>query len=359
MVLFFSISTVAILGYASKARLDKWLVPYVRSQRKREQLTYPLHLHVAICNHYSPFWKGVSQEIAEHRVVTWCREYPKFALSHRDSEGKQPVHTFFYNESDYNPKFIDSLCKLHKDGLADVEILISKKHDTPEGLKKRVEDFRDVLFHHHNLLEKDQKGNINFGLIHESIGNKHQQLLNLSQAECDPSILKSSGCYADFSYPYTIDSAQIPLFNSIYFTPDQKVSVEQWSEEEMLHIQGPLAFNWSNRLWRMVPRIENGELGFYHRFTPQRIALWINSRVNIRGASNHLFIKLHTYGAVDCNVRYFFGEMGLHSLCYELENKYNDGQKYVLHYVSAREMYKRIKQLCINGKMKDKTHHLT
>ncbi|MDP5031316.1 MAG: hypothetical protein NWQ57_12560, partial [Paraglaciecola sp.] len=48
--------------------------------------------------------------------------------------------------------------------------------------------------------------------------------------------------------------------------------------------------------------------------------------------------KVHTHGAQEGDMDTLLGEPRdfLHSY---LETKYNDGEKYVLHYVSAREMY--------------------
>ena len=114
----------------------------------------------------------------------------------------------------------------------------------------------------------------------------------------------------------------------------------------MLMIQGPLGLNWHNRKWGFFPRIENGELGNDSRITPDRVRLWINTAVHVNGFGNHVFIKLHAHGAIDTSIRYFFGEEGLADMWNFLESNYNDGKQYMLHYVSAWELYTTIRALC-------------
>lgn len=370
-ILVLSVATITTFSYVKRDDLHRWLIPYIKTRSQRGAAKYPVNLYVAVCNHFSPFYKGVSQEIAEHRVATWCREYPKFALQHCDSHGKYPIHTFFYNERDYNPRFMDSLCKLSKNGFADIEILACSTQGNPYNLKRRVEEFRDVLYHHHGLLEMSQQGEITFGYVHDNTHSYHTarstdfSQLDLTDRSC---ALKSSGCYADFSNNYAPEFAQSSFFNSIFFTAASDKTtdtqyrinlarVNHWPESDLLTIQGPLALNWQNRVFGVLPKVENGELGYYRRFTPRRVALWLNSQIYVHGAENHLFLKLHTLGAVDCNVRYLLGEMGLHCLYHELENNYNDGSDYVLHYVSAREMHGKIRDICHKGALTDKNHH--
>jgi hypothetical protein len=55
-----------------------------------------------------------------------------------------------------------------------------------------------------------------------------------------------------------------------------------------------------------------------------------------------VFVKIHTHGTLEADIDTLLGpEMdAMHSY---LEAKYNDGASYVLHYVTAREMYNIIK----------------
>ncbi|MDO5576656.1 MAG: hypothetical protein Q4F84_06210, partial [Fibrobacter sp.] len=94
-------------------RQHKWLIPYIRKENSGQfsESDYPIQIYFSICDHFQPFVGFVSQEIAEHRVVTWQKEYTLCAQKHTDSRGNHPVHTFFYSEEDYNPHFTDELSK--------------------------------------------------------------------------------------------------------------------------------------------------------------------------------------------------------------------------------------------------------
>lgn len=332
-------------------------IPHTRGGFSKVQDT--TNIYVMICDHYQPFWGDVSQEIAEHRVVTWCREYPRAARKHADCRGRHPVHSFFYSEGDYKPQFVDSLFKLNKEGIGDVEILIAHQHDTPLNFKHKIEEFRDVLFYHHGLLRKDSHGQITYGFIHGyGALNNSRPDQRWCGVDHEIPVLKESGCYADFTYPSAPDITQPPIINSIYFASDisgRARAHEQgyyakrgvWSDNDLLMIQGPLTLNWRQRRYGLLPIVENGLLSSTSRFSPQRADLWIKNGVSIPGLPNHLFVKLFTHGAVDHTIRYFFPEDGLSQMWSYLESKYNDGKRYRLYYVSAWEMYSTIKDLCL------------
>ncbi|MFP4013587.1 MAG: hypothetical protein ACLFVQ_05840 [Chitinispirillaceae bacterium] len=361
LLIFLTACAVAVMiyRYVHKSRMNRWLGPCLRRHHASSRSPgRPIHLYIALCNRMSPFWGGVSQEIAEHRVVTWCREYTRFASNHADSRGKKPVQTIFYDESDYNPRFIDTLYRMCREGIADVDILLNHQNDTPEGFRRKIEGFRDVLFHHHGLLRKDRYDRITYGFIH---GNGALNNCRPDGRFCgvngESSILKETGCYADFTFPSAPDVTQPPIINQIYFASGSsqypagheqgyRAGKDSWSEDNLLLIEGPTGLNWRNRRYGFMPRVENGEISYRRRFTENRAKLWVESAVAVEGAPDHLFIKLHTYGAVDSTVRYLFGESGMHNLYSTLENEFGKSGKYVLHYVSAYEMYCAIRSLC-------------
>ncbi|MFP4163784.1 MAG: hypothetical protein ACLFQB_07790 [Chitinispirillaceae bacterium] len=371
IILAAALVAVIVIRKAKKSRASRWLVPCLKMPRdSKPRSGEPVHLYVAFCNRLSPYWAGVSQEIAEHRVVTWYREYIRFASHHADSQGKKPVHTFFYDESDYNPRFVDTLSRMCREGIADVDILLKHENDTPDGFRRKIEGFRDVLFHHHGLLRKDHHDRIIYGFIH---GNGALNNCRPDGRFCgvnqESGILKETGCYADFTFPSAPDVTQPPIINQIYFasgSPEHPAGHEQgypagkeaWSEKDLMLVEGPTGLNWQNRRYGIVPRVENGEISFRRRFTPNRAKVWIDSAVHVQGAPEHLFIKLHTFGAVDSTVRYLFGESGIHSLYNTLENEYGKSGNYILHYVSAYEMYRTIRSLCQGSPVYHDHHHV-
>jgi hypothetical protein len=341
----------------------RWILPYINSPPRyknhlsREQIQTPVDIYIALCDHFRPFTGNVSQEIAELRVVTWCREYERVARQHIDSSGNHPVHTVFYSESDYNPYFLDTIARCCRSGLMDVEILIDHNHDTAGNFKRKIEEYRDVLFHHHGLLRKDQFGKITYGFIHGrwALDNARPDG-KFCGVRNEIAILKETSCYADFTYPSAPDITQPPIINSIYFVPvstNKSVQHENgsllqsgsWNDNDLLCIQGPLSIKITSR-FPLPVLIDRGEIGFHAPFTKKRMDKWILHAPGIQGIDNSIFIKLYTTGMIDKTIRYLFSENGLHQFWSMLEQFYDGNGQFRIHYVSTWSMYNKIHQLC-------------
>ena len=66
--------------------------------------------------------------------------------------------------------------------------------------------------------------------------------------------------------------------------------------------------------------------------------------IHVAGRPDWVFVKVYTHGAQDRNIDASLGPGGyLDNLYSYLESAYNDGSKYSLNYVTAREMYNIIK----------------
>jgi hypothetical protein len=87
---------------------------------------------------------------------------------------------------------------------------------------------------------------------------------------------------------------------------------------------------------RSVGDVINGK----PRVTNKRIDFWIRTGIHVKGKNNWIVIKTHTHGATAAEA--VLGEE-MDNIFYYLQNKYNDGYKYVLHYVTGRELYNIIK----------------
>ena len=111
---------------------------------------------------------------------------------------------------------------------------------------------------------------------------------------------------------------------------------------DLLLIQGPLQLNWKDRKWGVFPRIENSDIRKTQPPTSDRIKLWLKSNITVKGRPEWQFIKIHTHGTQESDMDTLLGKP-VDDMFSELESKYNDGKNYVLHYVSAREMYNIVK----------------
>jgi hypothetical protein len=107
-------------------------------------------------------------------------------------------------------------------------------------------------------------------------------------------------------------------------------------------ITGPLGLNWKRRKLGILPRLENAEISKKNPPTADRIDLWVKQGIHVLGRREWVFVKLHTHGCVPGNADTVLGEPGRRMHEY-MQDKYNDGTRWKLHYVTAREMYNIIR----------------
>ncbi len=104
-------------------------------------------------------------------------------------------------------------------------------------------------------------------------------------------------------------------------------------------IQGPLFPFFKNRNFfslRITGDVIDGELPGPEK----KVKGWVNTAIHIKGQTNWVILKAHTHGAIDAGA--VLGEE-MDQIFSQLETKYNDGKKYILHYVTARELYNIIR----------------
>ncbi len=342
-----------------KRNMHIWLPAYVKqSMSGRKTTDDTVHIYLAITDHYEPFYGNADRNTAMQRVKVWAEKYPRIAAKHQDIYGKVPRHSFFYPIEEYDKEVMDVIADICGKGFGDVEIHLHHDNDNSENLRNTLNDFKNLLFEKHGLLRKEN-GTIVYGFIH---GNWALDNSRPDGKWCgvndELTILKETGCYADFTMPSAPDVTQSKIVNTVYFAPDDPnrpksydkgipVKEGYWNDRDLLLIPGPLGINWSYRKWGIIPRIEIAELSHDNIVVHERIDFWVKNGVSIAGKENHRFIKLHTHGAQAQNTDLLLnGE--LEKIWLYLEKNYNDGKKFSLHYVTAYEMYEMIKKLAHN-----------
>jgi hypothetical protein len=139
------------------------------------------------------------------------------------------------------------------------------------------------------------------------------------------------------------------MINTIYYAtddPDRPKSHHRGVEAayrsspkgDLLLITGPLALNWRNRKKLIFPALENGDITWLNLPANDRIDLWMRTGIHVRGWPKWIFVKIHTHGLQPRNAALLLGD-SIRPLHEHLLSKYNDGARYVLHYVTARECY--------------------
>lgn len=338
--------------------LDLWLPAYLR-QRRPPTAEGVTDLLLCVCDHFEPF-HATDQSGALARMELWLREYPKLIQPFQDADGTPPRHTFFYPIEQYDPKVIAALAELCRRSGGEVEIHLHHDQDTPEHLRETLaQGKRDLAGH--GLLARDAAGGVRYGFVHGNwaLDNSHPAGRHCGVTN-ELSVLRATGCYADFTMPSAPDSTQTRIINRVYYAhggstpkahdtgipaqvkpgargdavPNRGLSRER---DDLLLVQGPLGLNWERRKFGLLPRIENGDLSGHNPPRLDRLRVWHRLGIHVVGRPEWVFIKLHTHGAIPENSGMLLGEP-MRQFHQQLQAHYNDGRRFRFHYVSAREM---------------------
>jgi hypothetical protein len=166
-------------------------------------------------------------------------------------------------------------------------------------------------------------------------------------------VLAECGCYADFTLPSAPSDTQTSTVNSIYYATDDPgapkshdkgvpVRVGQAPTGDLMIVQGVLGWDWSSRKLGVIPRIENSDVRVGQPPTAARVDRWIELAPAVKGRPDWRFVKVHTHGAPEQQHPVLLGRAIVDMYEY-LGARYNDGRDFVLHYVSARELYNIVK----------------
>lgn len=306
----------------------------------------PIHILFCTVDHYEPGVHNADSIVESQRVDDLLEKYPKLVDGHSDSAGNLPRRTWFFPPHYHRYFTLKKLVKLCEAGYGDIELHLhhgKTQPDTPENLEKTLKQ----CIEEYSLfgIFGEEEGNKKYGFIHgdwaldNSRGGKYCGVNN----EID--ILLKTGCYADFTFP-AMNQANPLLINSIYYACDHPskpksyntgklVEVNSDSREGLMMFQGPLyPFFKQDKIsgFRALGDVINGVTPI----TSKRIDSWVKTGIHVKGAADVVFVKTHTHGAVDAKM--VLGD-NMDFIFSHLEGKYNDSENYILHYVTAREMY--------------------
>ena len=355
LVLLLAVAAALVVVRAVRARnMHIWLPHYLRRRRPRSA-NRPVHVMFCFVDHFEPRWGGADLDTERRRVDRWCRDYPILAGRHRDADGRPPQHGFFYPEEEYRKEHLDKIAAMCATGYGEIEIHLHHDNDTEANFRATLSRFNELLHREHGALPRDpQTGELRFAFIH---GN---WCLDNSRADgrwCgldnELILLRELGCYADFTLPSAPSDTQTAICNAIYYATDDPlrpkshdrgtpVRVGGEAEGDLMIVQGPLGLNWRERHRGLVPRVENADLRGSYPPTEARVDAWVRAGVHVEGRPEWIFVKVHTHGTQEQDIDTLLGEP-VDAMHRYLESRYNDGSNYVLHYVTAREVFNIIK----------------
>lgn len=350
LVLLFTF--VFAVRLARKRNVAGWLLAWMR-QDWRAPVPDGTTRHLLFCfvDHYEPAWGKPDLAKERARVARWRRDLPKLCANHRDADGRPPVHSFFYPEEEYREEHLDRLVELCRMGLGEIEIHLHHDNDNEANLRATLSRFTEMLASRHDALPRDPAtGQPRWAFIHGNwaLDNSHPSGRHCG-VDNELIVLRETGCYADYTLPAAPDPCQTRTINRIHYAKDDpckpkshdtgpRVRVGGQEEGELMIVQGPLGFRWRSRKFGLIPRIENSDIRAVAPPSKDRIDAWVNTGIHVQGRPEWTFVKIHTHGAEDCDMDTLLGKAMDEAYTY-LESKYNDGTKWKLHYVSAREMY--------------------
>lgn len=308
-------------------------------------------LLLCLVDHYEPQIGRPGPGVSRARVEDWLERYPKIAARHRDADGRMPPHSFFYPWDEYDPWELERLAELCHAGFGELDLHLHHADDTEETLRAKLR--AAVSFYNAaGVLSTWPDGRPAWGFIHGNWAldnSRHEGGRNFCGVNRELTVLREEGCYADFTFPAWQHRAQPRWTNQIAYAVDDprpksyeratpsRVGTPPPAESLML-VHGPLLpFKRGSR-----PAMDDGDLAHYRRFSPDRLDRWVRAGVHVQGRPDRIFIKLHTHGAADENRRALLGE-DLEALFADAEERYNDGTRFRLHYVTAREVFNIVK----------------
>jgi len=333
-----------------------WLGGYIRWLKDYKSRRIPddklVHIMFLIVDHFEPGTKGADKNISDKRFNEWITKYPMLAKKHKDSSGKHPQHVFFFPPHYFTSEYMSKLSELAFLGYGEVEFHLHHDNDTSESLRQTIIQTLELYSRFGALVTAEKKPRKAYGFIHGDWALDNSRGGKYCGVNDELLVLKNTGCYADFTMP-SLHESQARKINSIYYAIDDPEKPKSYDEGidvtvgkapagDLMLIEGPLFVNWRNFKRRLYPSVEDAEISRENPPTKKRIDKWIKCGISVKGRPEWIFIKLHCHGAPEKNHAPLLGEPSEEMFSY-LEEKYNDGKRYKLHYVSAREAYNIIK----------------
>ena len=331
-----------------------------RGLRKKIQLKQkkPTHILFAFVDHFEPGNRNASFEQQKLRVDAWVRRYPNLASKHFDRDGVCPQHTFFFPPHYDTHDHLERIVALCSQGYGEVEMHLHHDRqapwpDTEESLEKKIRDCISAFSRYGIFcLPNGKKA---YGFIHGdwALANslKGQEHCGVNS---ELAILKRTGCYADFTFP-VCNEAQPRLTNTFFYAktnlfcpksydiqPTLVEAGKKPAKDSIMLIQGILGLRWKSRIHKFKPSLEQSNIDISDQPLPGRIDYWVRKGIHVQGKPEWIFIKIHTHGSREEDRELLLGRICDEMFSY-LETRYNDGKKFVLHYVSAREMFNIIR----------------
>jgi hypothetical protein len=300
----------------------------------------PTHVFFMFVDHFEPDYDA-------ERVRRWAYRYRELAGQHHDGDGRPPQHTWFYPGEQGQPEVMRELQELTADGLGEVELHYHHDYDTAATLRpKLVASISD--FQRYGFL-KTTDGRTCFAFIHGNEGLDNSNGPATCGVNTELRLLRELGCFADFTFPAIFKDAQPPFVNEIYAAADDDqpksyarhlpLSALESGRADLMIFQGPLVFAPSLNAFHLFLDLDDGNVHATVLASPQRVDRWVRAGIHVAERPDWVFVKVFAHGiSTEGDEEAVLGPSFDKALSY-LERQYDDGRRYVLHYITSREGY--------------------
>lgn len=318
---------------------------------KRRRTPGPVDIFLCVVDHFEPQVGQPAGYVARERLEEWLGLYPAMAGQFRDWEGRHPAHGFFYPWDEFDAWEFERLSELCADGWGEIDLHLHHRDDREASLRRKLSQASSAYA---PALSRWPDGRPAWGFIHGNwalANSRHDCDRNYCGVDHELALLDEAGCFADFTFPAWRYTSQPRRVNTLYYADPwagrkgYERGVEAASGrrgEGLLLVQGPLIPQLVRRSGRPRLAVDDGDLAASRRYRPERLDRWVRQGISVAGRPDQVYIKLHCHGAADENRRLLL-EQGLPALYTDAEARYNDGERFRLHYVTAREMFNLVR----------------
>ena len=325
---------IVINRYSSPAHIyffmqAKWRA-ILKNIRTRGRLKHVVFL---IADHFEP--EGYDLK----NLSGYFGDYKNLAARHRDSYGNHPKFTWFYRGRD--KEVLRLLTGMMEEGLGEIELHVHHGSGTENAFIDSGGKLKALISARLDILRASQNpGRRRYGFIHGMWALDNSRRGEYCGVNNELEILEDTGCFADFTFP-AWGPMQPAKIESIYYAvddPDRPKSyntgidagVGPEDPEGLLIFEGPERSSLEILLEK-------------DRLDRRLIDSWIRAHIGVVGRDEWIFVKTNIHSLGLKHKEDIFREKKLDDLFRHLEEKFDDGKRYRLHYASAREAYNIVK----------------